>query len=283
VRIKRAQKRRRLGGLLRTITDQDWTGWLPIHAWLIEHPDGLILVDTGETARTREVDYFPAWHPYFRWAMETRVELNDEIGPRLRDLGVEPEDVGTVVLTHLHTDHTGGIRYFPNARFLASPNEFHRARGLLGRLRGYLPEHLPSWFSPETPAQAEGRRIGPFYPCYSITPDGRVAVIPTRGHTPYHLSVLVTTPETRFLLAGDTSYTQEALLNQRPDGVSPSAVSAKRTLRGILALASTRPMVYLPSHDPESARRLDDLEPIPGAKAAGVLLTGHTGGVMRSN
>jgi glyoxylase-like metal-dependent hydrolase (beta-lactamase superfamily II) len=82
----------------------------------------------------------------------------------------------------------------------------------------------------------------------------------------------------RYFIAGDTSYSQTALLNQNPDGVSPSALAARRTLKRILALASTRPLAYLPSHDPEAIERLENREPIPGAQAAGALLTGHAGG-----
>jgi hypothetical protein len=52
--------------LARTFVDKQWTEPLPVLAWLIEHPDGLIVVDTGETARTAEPGYFPRWHPYFR-------------------------------------------------------------------------------------------------------------------------------------------------------------------------------------------------------------------------
>ncbi|MGD2121252.1 MAG: N-acyl homoserine lactonase family protein [Gemmatimonadota bacterium] len=278
VQVKRAQKRRRLGGLLRTLTDQDWSEWLPIYAWLIEHPEGLFLVDTGETARTKEADYFPSWHPYFRWAMKTRVELDEEVGPQLRSIGVEPEEIDTVIMTHLHTDHAGGIRYFPGSRFLVSPDELGRAGGFLGKLRGYLPDHWPEWFRPDDPAEGVVRKIGPFYPCHSVTTDGAIAILPTEGHTPHHISVLVSTPEMRYLLAGDASYSQVALLNQRPDGVSPAPFAAKRTLRQILALASSKPMVYLPSHDPEAVERLENREPIPGAQAAGALLTGHAGG-----
>lgn len=46
--------------------DRRWTDPLPIYAWLIEHPEGLIVVDTGETAEVNDPGYFPRWHPYFR-------------------------------------------------------------------------------------------------------------------------------------------------------------------------------------------------------------------------
>jgi N-acyl homoserine lactone hydrolase len=59
VQIKRAQRVRKPGGLLRVLTDNQWTEWLPIFAWVIDHPEGIFVVDTGETARSTEPGYFP--------------------------------------------------------------------------------------------------------------------------------------------------------------------------------------------------------------------------------
>lgn len=60
-------------------------------------------------------------------------------------------------------------------------------------------------------------------------------------------------------LAGDTSYTQEALLMEQVDGVSPHDGQARNTLQRIRLLVVERPLVYLPTHDPESAHRLSTL------------------------
>jgi len=45
--------------LAKTLIDRKWTDPLPIFAWLIEHPEGLIVVDTGETAHVADRGYFP--------------------------------------------------------------------------------------------------------------------------------------------------------------------------------------------------------------------------------
>ena len=66
VQVKTAQPVRKTGGLIRILTDSNWTEWLPIFAWVIDHPEGIIVVDTGETARTSDPAYFPKWHPYHR-------------------------------------------------------------------------------------------------------------------------------------------------------------------------------------------------------------------------
>ena len=86
-----------------------------------------------------------------------------------------------------------------------------------------------------------------------LTRRGDVLIVPTPGHTPHHVSVLVA-GDPSYLLAGDTSYNQRLLLAGKIDGVSPNQRVARRTHARILALAQQRPLVYLPSHDPESAR-----------------------------
>jgi N-acyl homoserine lactone hydrolase len=65
VAIKQVQRhgRRKGNPVLNILLDPNWTEPLPIYAFVIEHPEGLIVVDTGETARVAEPGYFPWWHP----------------------------------------------------------------------------------------------------------------------------------------------------------------------------------------------------------------------------
>jgi len=133
---------------LKMLADRQWTEPLPILAWLIEHPERLIVVDTGETARGGRPGYFPAWNPYFRFAMRLDVTEEDEIGPRIRALGFDPDDVRWVVLTHLHTDHAGGLAHFPNSEILVTHEEWEFATGRRGRLRGYPNRQWPDWLQP---------------------------------------------------------------------------------------------------------------------------------------
>ena len=80
--------------------------------------------------------------------------------------------------------------------------------------------------------------------------------MPTPGHTPGHISVVVNTEDATFVLAGDTSYSQSLLIKRIPDGVSPRPSVVIGTMDRILRLADSRPLVYLPTHDPESVERL---------------------------
>jgi glyoxylase-like metal-dependent hydrolase (beta-lactamase superfamily II) len=128
----------------------------PEISWLIEHPEGLILVDTGETPRVADHGYFPWWQPC------------------------------SVIMTHLHTDHAGGLSHSPKSE----------------------------------------------------------------------VSVVLEEGSQSVFFAGDTSYTQRLMVDQAIDGVAPDEDAARETLHRIRELAHERPLVYLPSHDPEAATRL---------------------------
>jgi hypothetical protein len=78
--------RRRLAILL----DRRWTPLLPIYTYLIEHDEGLILVDSGESACSTARGYFSWWSPFFQLALDFHVEPEDQIGPRLRSMGIDP-------------------------------------------------------------------------------------------------------------------------------------------------------------------------------------------------
>jgi N-acyl homoserine lactone hydrolase len=242
--------------LARVFADRRWSEPLPIYAWLIEHPEGLILVDTGETARVAEPGYFPRWHPYFRLGLRESVEPEDEIGPRLRELGFSPDDVRTVVLTHFHTDHAGGLAHFPRSEILSSRVDYEHSRGLAGKARGFLPQHWPDWFSPSF-VEFGARRFGPFPYSMPLTRAGDVHIVPTPGHTPGHVSVAVEDGNTVVFIAGDASYSEDLMCAGVADGVSPDPARARESLSRIRELTAQRPTIYLPTHDPDAVRRLE--------------------------
>jgi glyoxylase-like metal-dependent hydrolase (beta-lactamase superfamily II) len=262
----RTRQRVGVGGdklrLFNTLLDPEWTEPLPILAWVVVHPEGVLVVDTGETARTSEPGYFPRWHPYFRRGLREWLEPEEEIGPQLQRLGIPPEEVRWVVLTHLHTDHAGGLHHFPQAEFFVSRRELETALGLMGRVRGYLNHRFPEWFAPR-PVDFRRESFGPFAQSLPLTDAGDVHLVSTPGHTPGHLSVAVESQGETIFLAGDTSYTERLMLAGVVDGVAPDGQVAAQTLARIRELAAERALVYLPSHDPASPQRLAERARVP--------------------
>lgn len=222
-----------------------WTGPLPILAWAIEHDEGVIVVDTGESAEVRDV-------PFARFA----VTPDDEVGRGLRAVGIDPDEVRTVVLTHLHGDHVNGIDAFPGARVLTSAAEARfvatpSARAVRAITRQALPPGLDL-----LPVSFDGPALGAFKASHPLTQTGDVSLVPAPGHTPGHSAVLVVEDDLHRLIAGDSSYDQAQLIDLHVDAVSPRASVARETMRTILRHAAIHPTVYLPSHDPESEARL---------------------------
>jgi N-acyl homoserine lactone hydrolase len=256
VRIKTAQVEGHGHGLRRrlaTFTDANWTNWLPTFAWAIEHREGVIVVDTGQG--THLLESTRSYHPYVRWGVAFRIERDEEIGPQLRALGIGARDVRKVVLTHLHMDHDGGLAHFPNSEIFVAPGELHTASGWAGRIRGYVPHRWPTWFDP-MPLQLAAEPFGPFARSRRLTDAGDLVAVATPGHTADHVSILVQDGDTTVFLAGDTSYNEALMLAGTVDGVSADERVSRATLNAIRAFAQSRPTVYLPTHDPDSAARL---------------------------
>lgn len=209
------QKRGRRG--VRRYFAQDWSPEsLPVNVFLVEHPCGLCLVDAGQTAAAADEGYFPGWYPFFRLA---RFELTpeDTAASQLVAAGVRLTDIRWVVLTHLHTDHAGGIGAFPGAEVIVTRTEWEPAQGIGGRLRGYLPQYWPPGVTPHV-VDFSDAAIGPFSGSYDIASDGRLLLVPLPGHTRGHSALLVQlTPSQRFLCAGDAAHDAAELEAQLPD------------------------------------------------------------------
>jgi len=254
-RHRRARREARLARIADVLMDPNWTPRLPIGCWLIEHPEGLIVIDTGESSHANDPGYQPWWHPVMQRGGRSWVKPEEEVGPRLRALGFDPLDVRWVIMTHMHGDHAGGIGHFPNSEVLLSKPEADAALARTGPLFGYLNMHYPKWLKPKIVSFNDGPWES-FERCSALTKDGRVRIVPTPGHTLGHMAVIAETDSHCVLIAGDAAYDEQTLLGGSVDGVAQSASLHRDSTRQLRELCRRRPTVTQFAHDPESARRL---------------------------
>jgi N-acyl homoserine lactone hydrolase len=177
--------------------------WLPIPAFLVEHPQaGPILIDTGmhEQAAT---DVGAALGRVAKLLFTIEMEPEWAVAARVRALGVDPADIGLIVMTHLHYDHAGGLAQLPHATVLVDEREWAAAEG--GSLTaGYMAHLFPPRMDWQTlPGDADE---------IDLLGDGSIRLLSTPGHTPGHRSVVCRLAGGReLLLTADAAYAQRTL------------------------------------------------------------------------
>ncbi|MFL5821887.1 MAG: N-acyl homoserine lactonase family protein [Solirubrobacteraceae bacterium] len=227
--------------------------WLrsPIGAFLVRHPSvGPFLIDTGlhADAATNLRKDFGVINAFAFSTLRMRPE--NAVAAQLPDRGVQPGDIDLVVMTHLHVDHTSGMRDFPTAEFVCSEEEWRATRGRGAVLRGYVAHHLPDAGRMRTLSFQGAAGHGPFSRTLDLFGDGSVRLVFTPGHTLGHLAVLVRLRGGEALLAGDAIYTRrnltESLISWRTAD-DAQFMSSLQELRGYAAENPDVPIV--PTHD----------------------------------
>ncbi|MFB6171278.1 MAG: N-acyl homoserine lactonase family protein [Haloarculaceae archaeon] len=175
--------------------------------YLIEHPEGLVVVDTGLSHEM--LDDPASYGPYgaaFMDAFLPAIEYGPDMHPRahLEAAGYDPADVDYVVMTHLHSDHAGQIDAFPDAEFLVQERELRYA---------HWPVPVQEVFYLEGDfdvLRSDAYDVTPLDGEYDVFGDGSVRTIPTPGHTPGHQSVVLELPESGTVILGaDVAHMQD--------------------------------------------------------------------------
>jgi N-acyl homoserine lactone hydrolase len=241
--------------LLDFIFDKKYTEWMPIWVWVIEHTEGIFVIDTGENANINDPDYFKSSGWFANWFNRTmfkfKVNREQEIDAQLATVDIRPEDVKAVLITHLHLDHIDGLRHFPKTPIIVHKREWEKPYG-------DLPKLYPDWFAPQL------IELNETYHCFDhahyLTAARDLIAIHTPGHTNEHMSFLLKTDQGDILFAGDICYNQSQMLNSHFAGVDVSSKKSTDTYKKIKTIADNSKLVFLPSHDADSARRLGQMD-----------------------
>ncbi|MBK7175045.1 MAG: N-acyl homoserine lactonase family protein [Bacteroidales bacterium] len=235
------------------LLDRVYTDYLPIWVWVIEHTEGLIVIDTGENTESLDIDKYlaneSAFARYqFKHACKVRIQPEDELNHQLIKVGLKVEDVKLVVLTHLHSDHVDGLKFFPKQEILVGEYEFTHPDNCFTTA-------LPSWFKPKR-VNFLKNRIEIFNQAYPITQTEDLLLIPTPGHTLGHNSILFKTDDFDIIFGGDSSYHQDQVLNGEMAGSNTDYNKTSQTYKNFLDYATLRRTIYLPTHDEDAGNRL---------------------------
>ena len=224
------------------LLDRRWTGWMPVHAFLVRHPEGLVLVDTGEAA-----DRPPGWfgcgsgvqEAFYRRYLRLAVPPGAALPHQLRAVGVAPREIDSVVVTHLHSDHTGGLGHFGRARVLVGGSGPHS---------GSTHCRLPDDDRLRRARWADGP-VHAFPRSEALTADGAVRSIALPGHTPGHQGLVITGAHLTAVVAGDAAFGIDQVRAGQPPGIATDR-PANRSTQADLGRAHDDGATLLFSHAP---------------------------------
>ncbi len=193
----------------------------PSVATLIVHEkEGPVLFDTGYARRLLdETHTFP--ERLYEMMTPVQVEQQEEAASQLKAMGIQPQEIKNIVISHFHADHVAGLKDFGNSRFHFHPAGYRdiQARGRFsgvsaGLLKGLLPQDFEarSLALEDRSGFAEIPELGKGWMGRPLFKDESILVVPLPGHAAGHLGLFVRprSGKPKFLL-GDAVWVKESL------------------------------------------------------------------------
>ena len=244
------------------LTSRRWVP-APIHCFLIEHRDGLVLFDTGvDPAIATDPDYVDSALGRFILRRVFRMQLRpeDALDHRLAALGFSAADIHTAAISHLHFDHFGGISHIPQADLLVSREEWDQLSQPHPEREWVLREHIElpgARWKPVEFTETDDPLLAAFGRCHDVMGDGSLVLLPTPGHSPGSMSMLIRSENLPpILLVGDLTYEVDRLMNDQVPGIG-DAPRLRESYARVRALREQLPeLVVVPAHDESSVEPL---------------------------
>ncbi|MBQ7994549.1 MAG: N-acyl homoserine lactonase family protein [Solobacterium sp.] len=231
--------------------------WLPVSAYLIEHPKGKFLVDTGwaremspegEFDKKAQIKSLGSLMLYE--VNQGRIGLGECIDEQLLAMGIRDSDLDAVLLTHLDCDHANGLKQVKGAkRFLVAADEVRFATKLTNKVRYYK-----GWWEGIDLTEFEWNDTqGPVGKSYDLLGDGSIELINIPGHADGLFAVKVKNEEGKFvLLFSDGGYARKSWEEMITSGIAADKTLQKQSLAWIREQSLDPDCVEsLANHDPD--------------------------------
>lgn len=218
------------------------TSSIPVPAWLVRHERGIAVFDAGLHPSLADGS-----GPLGRLAKVFTPELvaGGTVGPRLAEHDIDPEGAITVIVSHCHFDHVGGLCELPNARLVVQRDEWNAATQDESAGNGGYDRALYDL----------GHDIVLADGVHDVFGDGTVVTVPTPGHTCGHQSLRVLGEDGPTILTGDACY----FLHTLDDEVLPPFgfdLDEQRRSLALLRRERDHGTRIVPGHDAEVFRSL---------------------------
>lgn len=178
---------------------------LPIPSFLIEHPKGTALFDTGMHPQLRSDPVPRIGEAMVKLFGLDHFGAGDDIRSKLQSVDRDPGRIDFIIASHFHFDHVGGNELVPNATVIVQKREWQAANDPeLGPKLGF---NRLDFDHGHKVLQVDGE--------HDVFGDGSVVCIPTWGHTPGHQSLRVRTEKGEIVLTGDACYFCRTLQERR--------------------------------------------------------------------
>jgi glyoxylase-like metal-dependent hydrolase (beta-lactamase superfamily II) len=190
---------------------------IPISMWIIDHPKGLVVFDTGNNAKISDGGCKSYWQPALCDGLKTNQKRDDVIDQQLQKLGYSADKVKVVITSHSHLDHIGNIKMFPKAIHVIQKKELYQAWWPEKFQRGDGVFVMGDYDGPARDfnyLELEGD--------YDLFGDGSITVLSTPGHTLGHQSVRVKLASGKTILMSQDAIWMQENLDGYPAGLNYS-------------------------------------------------------------
>lgn len=215
-------------------------GELVVTCFLIQHPKGYLLWETGVPDMVR-------WFPWGYSKEQITMHLARKPVDSLKDIGLHPDDISYVGMSHLHFDHTGNAHEFPHATWILPAAELPWALGK---------PTPPGVYPPSLDLIDKVKRLDAV-DGLDIFGDGTVKIVSTPGHTPDHVSLLLQMKTAGpVIIVGDLWHLDESRQIRAVPAYNTDRQATLASMDRVEAIAAETHARVIIGHDPADIAKL---------------------------